>query len=339
MVPRLRSPIVWGPISLALLVIVIWRSRLWESGSTLQTMQPGLLLAALLLSLLPPILWAVRSAALLTASGHPVPILALVPLTTFANTINNLTPGSVGELARLYLLRAQHGVDYATGSAVILIERLVAIGYLSGSALLAWLAAQGALPLPFAVAAWIALLGSPGIAYALRLRPIAWCLATPLHRLGGGRWPRVVAGLLAAEERVGRLLTDPLSLARFATVTTALFAFFTSWKRVSGRVDPAIRPNQVHVARSTHHFADRPTRNPQLGHPRGGRRRHNDPLHRHLPDPAALLRQRSHRRSRQVGYGGCAPEPVASCSKTSPPSGSSTPYGSSPSARRCSRRP
>lgn len=207
-----------------LLGIVVWRSRLWESGSALATTRPAPLVAALLLSLLPPVLWAVRSAGLLAASGRPVSIRALIPMTTFANTINNVTPGSVGELARLYLLRAHHGVDYATGGAVILIERLVSIGYLSGSALLAWFTVQGTLPTWLVLVAAVVLVAGPSIAYRLRLRPIAWVLADPLRRLGRGRWPGVVDGLLAAEERIGRLLTDPVSLARFATVTAAIFA-------------------------------------------------------------------------------------------------------------------
>ena len=58
----------------------------------------------------------------------------LIPMTAFANTINNVTPGSVGELVRLYLLRAHHGVGYTTGAAVVLIERVVAIGLLGASA-------------------------------------------------------------------------------------------------------------------------------------------------------------------------------------------------------------
>src|SRR5215204_7544149 len=103
MVSRLRSPLVWGPISLALFAVVIWRSHVLESGSAFASTRPAPLVAALLFSLLPPILWAVRSAALLAAFGRPVPVRALIPMTTFANTINNLTPGSVGELARLYL--------------------------------------------------------------------------------------------------------------------------------------------------------------------------------------------------------------------------------------------
>ncbi len=120
-------------------------------------------------------------------------------MTTFANTINNLTPGSVGELARLYLLRAHHGVDYATGGAVILIERLVAIGYLAGSAGDRLVRRPGNTPGLAGRGRDRALVAGPGIAYRLGLRPIAWFIAYPLRRLGGGRWPGAIAGLLAAE--------------------------------------------------------------------------------------------------------------------------------------------
>ena len=227
MVSRLRNPLVWGPISIALLIVVLWRSGLLGSGAFLTMTRPTWLLAALALCLLPPVLWALRSAGLLTASGHPVPVPALIPMTTFANTINNLTPGSVGELARLYLLRAHHGVDYATGGAVILIERLVAIGYLAVSAAIAWLGARGVLPLPVVVVAVVALVVVPGVAYRLGLRPIAWFIAYPLRRFGGGRWPGAIAGLLAAEHRIGRLLTDPVTLARFALVSALIFTVAT----------------------------------------------------------------------------------------------------------------
>ena len=219
---------MWGPISLALFAVVIWRSRLWESGTVLTTMNPAPLLVAIALSFLPPLLWAVRSAALLAAAGHPVPIPALVPMTTFANTINNLTPGSVGELARLYLLRAHHGVDYATGGAVILIERLVSIGYLAVSAALAWLAVQSALPAWLIAVAAIGLVASPAIAYRIGLRPIAWFLAYPLRRLSGDRWPGAVAGLMRAETLTARLLADPVGLLRFAVVTALVFAVGTA---------------------------------------------------------------------------------------------------------------
>lgn len=223
MVSRLRNPLVWGPISVALLVLVIWRSGLLESGASLSSTRPAPLLAAAALSVLAPLLWGLRSAGLLAASGHHVTVAAMIPLAAFANTINNLTPGSVGELGRLYLLRAYHAVDYATGGAVILIERIVSIGYLGGSALIAWIAVRQAVPTPLAVAALVVLVAIPGVAYRLGMHPVAWFIAAPLRRIGGDRWPGAIAGLLAADHRIGRLLTDPLTLGRFALLSGAVY--------------------------------------------------------------------------------------------------------------------
>ena len=119
----LRHPLVWGSISIALLALVAWRSRAWELGEQLGDADPRPIVAAVLLNLVIILAWAARSSNLLTGAGRPVPVRPLIPMTAFANTINNVTPGSAGELVRLYLLRAQHGVDYTTGAAIVLIER------------------------------------------------------------------------------------------------------------------------------------------------------------------------------------------------------------------------
>ena len=123
----LRHPLVWGSLSIALLALVAWRSKAWELGDQLGDADPRPIAAAVLLNLVIVVAWAARSSNLLAGAGRPVPILPLIPMTAFANTINNITPGSAGELVRLYLLRAQYGVDYTTGAAVVLIERVVAI--------------------------------------------------------------------------------------------------------------------------------------------------------------------------------------------------------------------
>jgi len=91
MLHRLRRPIVWVPVSLFLLAIVVWRSRLWEAGQQLGPIDARPLLAALLVGQATPALWALRSRDLLAAAGSRVPYLALLPLTSFANTMNNLT--------------------------------------------------------------------------------------------------------------------------------------------------------------------------------------------------------------------------------------------------------
>jgi hypothetical protein len=52
--------------------------------------------------------------------GHPLPLPALVPLVSFANTISNLTPASAGEVLRAVILRDRYGVPVVRSTAVIL---------------------------------------------------------------------------------------------------------------------------------------------------------------------------------------------------------------------------
>ena len=232
----LRRPIVWLPISIGLLVLLVWRSRIWEAAGVVSTLDGGPLLAALLLSAVVAILWAVRSADLLAAAGRPVGVLPLVPMTTFANTINNLTPGSAGEVVRMYLLRAHHGVDYATSGAVVFIERVGAIGYLSSSALLAWLTWLGALPGPVALVLGVALVVVPGLLYRGGLRPLTILGRLPFGRLvGPGRWSRLGSWLGRVDATVALLIGHPRHLAAFVGLSAAIFATYTAQLVLLGR--------------------------------------------------------------------------------------------------------
>jgi len=225
----LRRPIVWLPITLALLALVAWRTRPWEAGGLLARLDPVPLIVAVALNVLVVALWAVRSANLLGAAGRPVPIRPLVPMTALANTINNVTPGSVGELLRLYLLRERHGVDYATGAAVVLIERVVAIVYLAGSAAIVWAAHLAGLPRGVAVVGFIVLAILPAIVYALGIRPSALVIALPLGRLvGRERWSRAAANLVGIDSTIGGVLTHPVRLAVFAGTTALVLATYTA---------------------------------------------------------------------------------------------------------------
>jgi uncharacterized membrane protein YbhN (UPF0104 family) len=225
MLRRLRRPIVWVPVSLVLLALVVWRSRLWEAGQQLGPIDARLLLAALVIGQATPVLWALRSRDLLAAAGRPVPFLALLPMTSFANTINNLTPGSAGELVRLYLLRAYHGVEYGTGAAVILIERFVALGYLSVSALLLWVAWLQHWPALILLGLTAALVAAPAVIYGVGIRPLRVLAAFPLGRLAGaGRWQAWGATLGGVDATIAELLVHPRRLGAFAAATGAVFA-------------------------------------------------------------------------------------------------------------------
>ncbi len=225
----LRRPIVWLPVSGALLVLVAWRSRVWEAGDVLGTPAPLPLLVAVLLNGALALLWAVRSADLLAAAGSPVAVAPLVPMTVFANTINNLTPGSAGEVVRAWMLRVHHGVPYATGGAVIVVERFVAIAYLGASAAIVWFARPLALPGPVVVALLSLLVILPGLLYGVGLRPLASLARLPLGGiLGSGRWARIGDGLVRMDATVAILVTHPRHLGVFALTTTLVFACYAA---------------------------------------------------------------------------------------------------------------
>jgi uncharacterized protein (TIRG00374 family) len=231
----LRRPIVWLPVSIGLLAILAWRSRIWEVGA-FDSFDPRALVAAALLSLVVPPLWAIRSAGLLAAAGRPVGIRPLVPMTAFANTINNLTPGSAGEIVRLYLLRAHHGVDYASGAAVIVIERFGSIGFLATSALLSWLVWIGAIPVVAAAGVMIVLVASPGIVYGLGLRPFVILRRLGMGRLiGPDRWARLSDWLDRMDATIARVLGDPGRLVAFAVACGAIFVITAAQLVLVGR--------------------------------------------------------------------------------------------------------
>jgi uncharacterized protein (TIRG00374 family) len=226
---QLRRPIVWLPISIGLLLLLAWRARLWEAGSRLAIVEPALLAVALAVNLATVGLWAARSSDLLSAAGRPVPIGPLVPMTSFANTINNLTPGSAGEIVRVWLLRAHHDVDYTTGAAVVAIERLLAFGYLAGSAGVLWFTGQGQLSPIVAIALLVGLAVAPWLAYRAGLRPSAIIRAIPGGRLvGNQRWERGATWLAGVDETVAIVLHHPIRLLVFVGLTAALFACFAS---------------------------------------------------------------------------------------------------------------
>jgi uncharacterized protein (TIRG00374 family) len=232
----LRRPIVWVPISIGLLALLVWRSRLWEAGAALAGLDPRPLVAAVLLSAVIAALWGVRSADLLAAAGRRVGILPLVPMTTFANTINNLTPGSAGEIVRMYLLRAHHGVDYATSGAVVFVERVGAIGYLASSALLVWLTWIGVLPVAITILLGVSLVAGPAVFYRLGLRPLAVVRRIPLGRLlGSGRWDRIGDWLARVDDTVAGLVGDPRRLLTFVALSAGIFLVYDAQLLLVGR--------------------------------------------------------------------------------------------------------
>lgn len=209
---------------------------MWEAGAALRTVEPLPLLAATAVSATIPVLWAVRSADLLRAAGSPVRVGPLVPMTVFANAVNNLTPGSSGEIVRAYLLRAHHGVDYATSGAVILIERLGALGFLTTTGVLFWLTWIGALPTIATVVLLAVLVTAPSVIYRTGVRPFRLVRALPLGRVvGSSRWARTTAWLGRVDDTIAGLLVQPARMATFALTTGAVFAAYTLQLVLVGR--------------------------------------------------------------------------------------------------------
>ncbi len=240
----LRRPIVWLPISLGLLGLVAWRSRIWEAGTILGTPQALPLAIAVLLNGAIVVLWAVRSGDLLGAAGYPVAVAPLVPMTAFANTINNLTPGSAGEVVRAWLLRARHGVPYATGAAVIVIERVIAIAYLGASAAILWVAQARDIPGPVELVLLAGLVVFPALVYGSGLRPAAQLARLPIGRLvGTARWVHLGGGLVRMDATIAQLVTHPRHLAVFAATSALVFACYAAqlWL-VAASVGIAIDP-------------------------------------------------------------------------------------------------
>ncbi len=228
MTRNLRRPVVWVTISLVLLALVAWRSQAWELGDRLGDADPRPIAAAILLNIVILIAWAARSSNLLAGAGHPVPVLPLIPMTAFANTINNITPGSVGELVRLYLLRAQYDVDYTTGAAIVLIERVLAFVLLGASAASLWLTYALDLSPVIAVVAILAVAIAPSLVYRAGIRPTVVIGWLPLGRLvGHARWATARSTLDRVDASVAALLSDPPRAIVFAGWTAVVFVAYT----------------------------------------------------------------------------------------------------------------
>ncbi len=229
MIRILRHPLVWITISCALLALVAWRARPWELGDRLGTADSRAIALALALNLVIVVAWAVRSAGLLAAAGRPVPVVPLLPMTAFANTINNVTPGSVGELARLYLLRAHHGVEYRVGASVVLIERFIAIAYLGASAAVLWVAWWLALPPIVTGVALVVVIALPNLFYRVGGRPSALIRVLPVGwLLGRERWSAAGQALARVDDTVARILGDPGRALEFGAWTAVIFAAYTA---------------------------------------------------------------------------------------------------------------
>jgi uncharacterized membrane protein YbhN (UPF0104 family) len=171
----MRRWYVWLTVSVVLLGLLVWRTKPWEALATGADWR--LLAVVVALNGLVIAMWAIRSGRLMAAVGHPLPVASLVPVVSFANTINNLTPASTGEALRAVILRRRHGVPYGPSTAVILAERFWAIWIMAVTAGAAAVGTIVPASPPLVVLAWIAAIVAsfaPSFTYRAGLRPISF---------------------------------------------------------------------------------------------------------------------------------------------------------------------
>jgi len=225
----LRRPVVWLPISIGLIGLLIWRARPWEAAGAVGAVDPLPLIVAAALCAVVATLWALRSSDLLAGAGQRIAVGPLIPMTAFANTINNLTPGSAGEVVRMYLLRAHHRVDYATSAAVIFVERVGAMGYLTTSALLAWATWLGIVPAWLAAFIAVLLVAGPVVVYRAGLRPLAVVRALPAGAVVGlDRWDRAKGWLGRVDDATAQLVGRPRRLLAFVAITVTILGIYAT---------------------------------------------------------------------------------------------------------------
>lgn len=224
----MRRWYVWVSISAILFALLLWRTRPWEALATGADLAP--LLAVVAINGVVIATWAVRSQALMRAVGHGLPLASLVPIVSFANTINNLTPASSGEALRAVVLRRRHGVPYGRSTAVILAERFWAIWIMAATAGAAAIGAIVQATLPVVVAAWAAAVVAsfaPSAAYRLGLRPAAF-VARLLDGRQGGRRARLAVLLQDVDSSLAGILASPRVAIGFVASTAAVFLAFAA---------------------------------------------------------------------------------------------------------------
>jgi uncharacterized protein (TIRG00374 family) len=219
----MRRWYVWGTVSLVLFALLVWRTQPWEALATGPDWRP--LLAVIALNGVVIAAWAVRSERLMAAVGHPLPIAALVPIVSFANTINNLTPASSGEALRAVILRRRHDVPYGRSTAVILAERFWAVWIMAMSAGAAALGTVVPASPAVVAAGWIAAIAAifaPGVAYRLGLRPGAF-VARLVDGAEGGRRARLATLLRDVDTSLAAILASPIVAVGFVASTAVVF--------------------------------------------------------------------------------------------------------------------
>lgn len=194
--------------------LATWIAKPWEVWQ-LDLGFIGLFVVALGCDLLLVFVWAHRHALVLEATGWGIAPLKLIPLVTFSNTANNLTPAATGEVARAWYLKRNLGIPIDKAGGAIVFERIFMFGLMALSALTATVAATDQ-------PGWLILLCCFGIlAYVLALPVLISPLARrirrrprPRGRIKGTVWAVANQGLQLWGDR--RVATKTAAWSAFA---------------------------------------------------------------------------------------------------------------------------
>jgi uncharacterized protein (TIRG00374 family) len=208
-------------LGLALAAVVIAVSHPDRIWSTIQEVDAGPLIWALVLNIPIVLLRAIRAQALIGHLRHPVPMRAMVPIQLVGQTSSSLTPAASGDYVRAYLWRQSNGVPLRVGAAVVSFERLYSLGLLAAvSVLLIVLPRHGVL-------GWIAV----GLGLLLAtFSPLIFELLPPsLERWALGKVTRgkllgrFAEGAQVMVEQIRALMRAPLLLAWTSFLTLLIF--------------------------------------------------------------------------------------------------------------------
>ncbi len=220
---------VYGPVSLLLLAFVVIRARPAEMLDQLAAADLRLIAAAIALNVVVIGLWVIRSNQLLDAHGRRLGSWPMALLVTFANTASTITPASAGEAVRVVLLERRHGIPLATGTAVILVERFLALYLMILTTIVAWawlLLDPGPVLGTSIAAAAIVLAFAPTGAYRLGLRPLGRIGDAVQARRGPGRIRHVGHQLTILDARIAESLVGLRQIVIFTIATLGVFLVY-----------------------------------------------------------------------------------------------------------------
>ena len=203
----------------AVVIAISHPDRIWSS---LQQVDPALLLAALALNVPVVLLRAYRAQVIIGRLGYRVPMRTMTPIQLVGQTSSSITPAASGDYVRAYLWRMSDEVPLRVGAAVVTFERLYSLFLLVViSVLLISLPRHGAIGWA-AVAVGLGLATFAPLMFVLLPRSLErWALG----KLARGRFlGRFKDGAMGTLDQFRILMKAPAMLSWTSAVTMVIFA-------------------------------------------------------------------------------------------------------------------